>query len=93
MLTGLFDHLDERCARLGGGGDFSGEVDAGPFHAFGCFESEVEAEAIDRGHGGLGCFELGVGSGEEDHGVNVVGVHVREDLGSGGAEGSGADCA
>lgn len=89
MLAGLADHFDEGGAGFGGGGDLVGEVDAGALHAFGGFEAEVEAEAIDGGHGGLGGFELGVGAGEEDHGVGVVGVHVAEDACRGGGEGIG----
>ncbi len=47
VLPGLFDHLDEGGAGFGGSGDFAGEIDAGALHAFGGFEAEVEAEAID----------------------------------------------
>jgi hypothetical protein len=39
----------------------------------------MEAEAVDRGHGGGFGFEFGVDFGEEEEGVGVVGVHVVED--------------
>ncbi len=87
--AGGLDHLYECGAGFERGGDLVGEGDAGAFEAFVGFEAEVEAETVDGGHGGFGGFDLGVGAGEEDHGVLMVGVHVIEDSSGEVGEGIG----
>lgn len=57
----LTNHVDEGLSGLLRGGDLAGKIDAGALHAFGGLETEGEAKAVDRGHGGFAGFERGAG--------------------------------
>lgn len=86
---GGFDHLDKGAAGLLRVGNLAGKVEAEAVRACGAGEAEGEAEAVDGGDvgvgGGLGIC-IAEGLGEQEQGVLVVGVEVREDVWRGGRE-------
>jgi hypothetical protein len=88
-VPGLIDHFDQNGAGFGGGGGFAEEGDSGTFDTCRGLDADVEAETVYGRHDGGFGVEVGVDAGEEDEGVGVVGVHVREDAVGGVGEGVG----
>jgi hypothetical protein len=52
----------------------------------GRFQPQPEAEAVDGGHGRLGSLLLSPSLGQQDHGIDVIGIPVGQDARRGGSE-------
>jgi len=80
LQPGLSNHLDEHLPSLLRRSYFVKEVDAGAFHSFRCLGSQKEAQPVDRRHCRLRCFQVSMETRQENHGVDVIGIHVSEDV-------------
>ena len=83
LSPGLLDHFDEHFPCLLRGCYLTEKVDTGAFDSFLCLQSKRESEAVHGGHGRLDCRDLRIRACDQDHRIDVIGVHVREDAGRG----------
>ena len=81
--SGMPHHLDEYRTSVLWSGDLVEEVDASTLDPFIRLQPEREAQAIDRGHRRLGRFDPCMRPRQQDHRIDMVSVHVREDAGRG----------
>src|SRR5271168_2460171 len=79
LSSGLLDHLDEHFPCLLRGCYRTEKVDTGTFDSFLCLQSKREAQTVDGSHACLGCLHLRMGPSQQDHRLDVIGVHVSED--------------
>src|ERR1035441_9470286 len=80
---GMPNHLDEDRTGVLRGSDLAGEIDPSSLDPITRLQSKREAEAIDRGHRCLDRYDPRMGLRQQDHRIDMIGVHVREDAGRG----------
>src|ERR1700753_2201505 len=83
LLPGPLNHFHEHFPGLQRGGYFAEEVDTDPFDSVLCLQPKRETQAVNRSHACLDCLHLRIGSCQQHHRVDVIGVHVSEDAGRG----------
>src|ERR1700744_5879361 len=83
LLPGLLNHFHEHFPGLQRGSYFAEEVDTDPLDSVLGLQSKRKTQSVDGRHACFDCLHLRIGPCQQDHRVDVIGVHVSEDAGRG----------